>query len=149
MKHGLPILAFLAIVACSHKATAPPKTASELLRDDTFWTIAFGDAFGDGGSTSLSFIGSDGQIIHIWAQVRREPTAAPQRFYLKRTYNDPDAVEILPGSPLEARVIELLTSHQHRSDYTLPKSYPKHYIAMLRDRKRPFPRDDEWQTDPK
>jgi hypothetical protein len=98
---------------------------------------------------SLSFIGSNGQIIHVWAQARRDPAAGPQRFYLRRTYNDPDSVEILPGSPLEARVIELLASHQHRADYTLPKSYPKHFIAMLRDRQRAFPRDDEWESDPK
>ena len=150
MKIGLLIYASLAIVACSPKpAASPTKSAFDLLQEDTFWTLAFGDAFGDGGSFTLSFIGSDGQIIHIWAQARRDPTASTQQFYLKRTYNDPKAIEILPGSPVEARVIELLTSHQRRPTLGIPASYPKHFIAMLRDRKRPFPQEDEWQNEPK
>jgi hypothetical protein len=151
MKIGLLIWACLAIAACSPKAAAPPlpKTAFDLLQADASWTLAFGDAFLDGGSFTLSFIGSDGQIIHVWAQARRDATASAQRFYLKRTYNDPDAVDVLPDSPVEARVIELLNSHQRRPQLGIQDSYAKHFIAMLRDRKRSLPKEDEWLTDPK
>lgn len=143
-------ITLLGSAGCSPKATSPqPKTASELLQEETFWTLAFADAFGDGGSVSLSFIGSEGQIIHVWAQARRPSEEGPQRFYLKRTYNDPAEIVILPSSPLEVRVIDLLNKHQHRSDYTLSESLPKHFIALMRDRRRPFPRFDEWEKDPK
>jgi hypothetical protein len=139
------------MAACSPKPVAQPSppTAFDLLQADTFWTLAFGDSFMDGGSFVLGFIGSDGQIIHVWAQARRDPTASDQRFYLKRTYNDPAAVEVLPGSPIEARVIELLTSHQRRPDLGIQESYARHFIAMLRDRRRPMPQMKEWETDPK
>ena len=151
VKNGLLFCASLAIAACSPKAAAPPssKTAFDLLQQDTFWTLAFGDAFADGGSFTLSFIGRDGQIIHVWAQARVDEAASAQRFYLKRTYNDSDAVEVLPGSPIEARVIELLTSHHRRPEIGIQASYAKHFIAMLRDRKRPFPQAAEWMSDPK
>ena len=151
MKIGLLICASLAVVACSPKPTASPlpKTAFDLLQADTFWTLAFGDAFADGGSFSLSFIGSDGQIVHVWAQSPHDRTSSAQRFYLKRTYNDADAVEILPGSAVETRVIELLNSYHRRPQIQIQDSYAKHFIVMLRDRKRPFPKMDDWLTDPK
>ena len=52
VKNGL-LIVLLALAACSPSTAAPqpPKNAAELLQDDTFWTLAFGDAFGDGGSS--------------------------------------------------------------------------------------------------
>ena len=151
MNRTVLICVLLALPACSPKPNvAPPsKTAYDLLQNDTFWTLAFGDAFADGGSVTLSFVGRDGDIIHLWAQAPLNATAPTRQFYLKRTYNDPNAVEILPGSPVERRVLELLTSYQHRSQVSIPDSYAQHFIAMLRDRKRPFTGLDEWEAPPK
>ncbi len=151
MNRAILICLSVAIAACSPKPNADPglKTAFELLQSDTFWTLAFADAFADGGSVTLSFVGADGDIIHLWAQAPFNATSPKRQFFLKRTYNDPKAVEIAPGSPVEQAVIELLGSYQRRSQFTIPDSYAQHFIALLRDRQRPFPNFDEWATPPK
>lgn len=133
---------YFAVAGC----TPNPETAYDLLQEDTFWTLVSGDTFADGGSVALSFINSDGQIIHLWAQGSSGSDAGPRRFFLKRTYNDPQPVEVVPGSSIEERVLTLLESFQRRPYVNIPESYPKHFVSMLRDRKHPFP--DNWLTFP-
>ncbi|HEX8371819.1 MAG TPA: hypothetical protein VF585_03495 [Chthoniobacterales bacterium] len=137
-----------AVLGCSPKQDPDParRTAFELLQSDDFWNLAFGDAFADGGSATLSFINSDGAIIHLWAQA---PTSRERQFFLKRFYSDPKAVEIPPNSPIEKRVLELLSSHHRRDSVNIPESYAQHFTAMLRDRQRRFPDIQEWNTAPK
>jgi hypothetical protein len=151
MKISLPIIACLVLTACGPKTSSQqtPKNAEQMLREETFWRLAVGDVFLDGGSVSLGFIGSEGQIIHVQADVHRNPADGSQRFYLMRTYHDMDGVEILPKSSLEHRVIELLTQYQRRPENNIPDSYTKHFIALMRDRQRPFPKHDDWLSNPK
>ena len=97
---------------------------------------------------TLGFLNGKGEIIHLWAQTPVGMISSKRQFYLKRTYNDPEAIEVLPGSALEQRVLRLLDSYESRPEIKIPASYPKRFSALLRDRNLPFPSHSDWSKDP-
>ena len=145
------ILLWIAVCGCATLTGCSRKqrNAYEMLQAGIDWTFVSGAAFADGGSRSLAFLNAEGEVIHLWAETDAWSKGRPRRFFLKRTYNDPASVEVLPGSDTEKKVIEMLETCYHRNDTGLPESYPKHFIALLKDRHRPFPHDDEWLHSPK
>lgn len=120
------------LLAAARRRGSPAGEISpvEQFRESEPWNLVRVDYFLDGGSVALSFLGRDGEILHLWAE-----QGIPRRCFLKRTYNDPSAVEVESGSDLEKRVLTLL-SNCRVSDQAKAalEPLPKLCAALLRDR---------------
>lgn len=132
--HALMLLAF---VSCDRKA----ETGYDLLQKDDIWTLAFGDAHG--GTQSIGFINSNGQIIHVIAHFSTAATSA-RGFSLVRCYDDPLDIELLPHSDVEKAVLKLLDKHERRPQIQIPEAYARRFAALIRNRSLPYPHVDDW-----
>ena len=75
--------------------------------EPTNWMYITSLPFGDGGSVALGFLDSNGRIIYLWAD---SPMSSPdkRRFFLQRTFNDSQRIEVKENSALEKRVLALI-----------------------------------------
>lgn len=133
MKSLLLVLCCLLAVSCSKN-----DTPEALLDSSKYWDYAYSGIFGDGGSVALGFINENGELIYLWVD---SPLKSPdqRRFYLQSTYNDPEAKEVMEGSLLEIKILNLLTTSH---TYTFLKPHLPDInliIEIIQDRKRPFP----------
>jgi len=107
------LLASLLFVACQEVHTKKVgndghSDVTTLLESGSYWSYRTADVFADGGSVAMGFINSNGEVLYVIFDysIYMDKNYRPCR--LKRTYHDSGAVEILPGSELERKVLALI-----------------------------------------
>lgn len=127
----------LCTVGCQKQSPPNPTSATQLVTLSDHWDYAYSSVFGDGGSCAYGFINHEGLIVYL---VALSPMQSPEKrvISLQRSFNDREAVVLVPGSKLEAQVLKLVeNAHEFpwMKDHLPALDQLK---AMLRDRSPPF-----------
>ena len=113
----LAFILILSLFGCANIQTEQYTSAPKI--EDILYSseyLDFVSAIGlvDGGSLIYSFLNDNGDIIHLFEDnsMRSRENDDYRRYFIQRNYTDKAAVEIIPGSELEKKIIELLTNYQ-------------------------------------
>jgi hypothetical protein len=101
------MLLFVSCKESDSKSVASTPNAIAQLDLDGFWQYRTADYFLDGGSVVMGFINGNGEVLYVFFDFSMG-THEYRECRLQRTYNDKDAITILPGSDLERKVITLI-----------------------------------------
>jgi hypothetical protein len=103
----------------------------------THWMYIISMPFVDGGSVALGFLDENGRIIYLWVDSPFNSKNGT-RFYLKRTFNDKERIEILKNPELEKRIIALIDGCV-KYDFLSPHIADIQIVRkMILDRSIPF-----------
>jgi hypothetical protein len=132
MKPAILISIILCLAGCDRQSDV-----ERGIDKPTHWMYITSMPFADGGSVALGFLDENGRIIYLWVDSPFNSKNGT-RFYLKRTFNDKERIEILKNSELEKRIIALI-------DGCIKYEFLSPYIAdiqlvrkMILDRSIPF-----------
>jgi hypothetical protein len=140
MKFTLSLLASLLLLAgCGGGGSGPESIA--LLDTSKTWTLSWLENLPQARAVILGFVNEKGRVLYVWAE-RGRKESDPNTYYLKVSYSDPSALEILAGSGLEKRVITLLKDHRKNARLD---AYPPVFVELLQDRSKPIPSAEEWE----
>lgn len=134
---AVSLLALLA--ACSQKQEHEIDPVEQLATKAGYWKLAGADMFGDGGSYCLSFMSEDGAVFHLFALADNYRREGKLVFEIRRTYSDPQAIEVEENSSLQEAVIWLLQNYDKRPEIEIGPEYAQRMIAALHDRRGAFP----------
>ena len=142
MRYSILILCLLG-AGCREEAPGPDATAEraldpvQLLESDDFWSYRTTAAFTDGGSEALGFINGNGEILHVWFDYSMSMKKDYRPCYLKRSYDDKQAVEIPRQSELESKVMARIeTAHCSEQLEALLPSREKAKRSVMAGRRR-------------
>jgi len=141
MTTRLILFLLLLLVSCKESGSKGETSTSGAIQDmklDGFWTYRTADYFWDGGSFVMGFINGNGEVLYVFFDYSLNMSKNYRPCWLKRTYNDSGAVEILPGSELERKVLTLIENADYCSkelEAMLPSRSEAMRIIRSRDLK--------------
>ena len=97
--------------SCGDRDTKSSSSASwpeKMIAEGSYWNYMTADYFADGGSVIMGFINHNGEILYVFFDYSIGSGKDHRRVFVQRSYNDPDAVEVVPRSDLESNVVTLI-----------------------------------------
>jgi len=148
MRYIQILASIIFLSSCASKDVTPESVRR--LNSENYWNLVSVESFTDGGSVVHTFLNGEGEVIHIWTDGSFS-SPDTRRFYLKSSYNDRNAIEVIEGSEFEQKLITLLESCNNYS--CLPDNHSIESMCstlkeIMQDRHLPNPYKPERQLIP-